>query len=196
MSCRGKQRLQSAGIQKTECRYSTEYRWGRRRDLYGRQGPGHSGSYIPSVQTWTDLDGILHVICPAKQKTLSKNTLPNTLSKNYLQIENRAAAMSIAIIVLREDTHRLPTGSPRSMRRLSCVSALRAPPARHPCMWASSTGKLHAYLPYLPSARWSAGLAASAWLSLECPRACSESLQQSSDMVSGHDLAHLRSCGG
>ena len=65
--------------------------------------------------------------------------------------------MRIAIIVLRGHNHRLRTGSPRSMRRLSCVSALRAPPARHPCMWASSTGKPRACLPYLPSARWSAG---------------------------------------
>ena len=54
------------------------------------------------------------------------------------------------------------------MRRHSCVSALRAPPARHPCIWATSTGKPRTCPPPLPAARWSAVLAASPWSSPAC----------------------------
>ena len=63
----------------------------------------------------------------------------------------------------RRASHRAPL-----TRRHSCVSTLPAPPARHPCIWATSTGKPRTCPPPLPAARWSAGLVASPWSSPAC----------------------------
>ena len=115
------------------------------------------------------MDGILHVICPSDEKSLSKNSFQTSVSKNYLRIEKIAAHSKASPMgFLGDRTSVSLTGSPRSMRRHSCVSALRAPPARHPCIWATSTGKPRTCPPPLRAARWSAGLAASPWSSPAC----------------------------
>lgn len=142
-----------------------------------------------------NLDGILHVICPSDEKSVSKNSFQTSVSKNYLRIEKIAAHSKAS-----------PMGSRRQNQRLAdWLPSLHAAPLVRLCSPRSSSaaplhlGNLHRQAAHLPTPTARCSLerrSGSISLVVAGLRAAAPWNTADSDMVCSHVLAQHRCLGG